>query len=104
MKKRKLIEVDQECGVVCDNPVCDFEIKNETGDPNVDIDMYLNVPCPRCGDNLLTEGDLYRYKKFLRVINFINKWFSWLVIFSSGKNYKEVKVSVHNEIKLEIEK
>ena len=48
-------------GIVCDNPNCDFT------DPNVkveDYDKWLNKPCPKCGENLLTDDD-YRNVQFL---------------------------------------
>jgi len=41
-------------GLVCDNPECDWEdmsIKVE------DYEQYLNAPCPKCGENILTEED-----------------------------------------------
>lgn len=48
-------------GIKCDNPNCDFR------DDNVqmgDYEQWLNKPCPRCGQNLLTEED-YRNTQFL---------------------------------------
>ena len=85
---RKLIEIQQEYDVVCDNKSCDYKIVNE--DKNVydkDPSRYLNTPCPKCGDNLLTEKDLATYIKTVRIVKFINKWFSWITIFY-GKNRK----------------
>ena len=99
---RKLIEIDQENLVECDDLECDFEVTNETKDPNVDITSYLNQPCPKCGENLLTEEDLYDYKKVLKLINRLNWWFSWVTIFipKSKKPY-EGSVKVHDGIKME---
>ncbi len=42
-------------GLKCDNPSCDWT------DPTVQVDDYpqwLNAPCPKCGENVLTEEDL----------------------------------------------
>ena len=99
---RKLIEIDQENLVECDNFECDFEVTNETKDPNSDISVYLNQPCPECGENLLTEEDLNDYKKIMRIINFLNRWFSWVTIFRRKKDKPfEGSVKVHNGIKME---
>ena len=41
-------------GIVCDNHKCDFRddsVKME------DYPQWVNKPCPRCGENLLTEDD-----------------------------------------------
>ena len=46
---RKLIETTQENTIECDNLSCDFEIPNESEDPNAPLDKYLNQPCPKCG-------------------------------------------------------
>ena len=48
-------------GIKCDNPNCDFvdmSVKIE------DYDKWLNKPCPKCGENLLTNDD-YRNIQFL---------------------------------------
>ena len=82
---KKLIESYHENSIECDNPQCDFVIPNETEDPNAPLDKYLNQPCPKCGENLLTEDDLYNYEKSMSRINFLNKWFSWLTIFRTKK-------------------
>ncbi len=89
--KRPLIDIEQPCLIQCDNPNCDYTILNPTKDPFVSIDEYLNTPCPKCGENLLTEEDLKKYKKALSVVKFLNKWFGWLTIFNSKKaEYKKI--------------
>lgn len=103
--KRKLIEIYQENLIQCDNPNCDFKIKNPTGDPNEDSSMYLNVACPLCGDNLLTERDNMIYQSFMKKVNWINKWFSWvnyLIPFRKKLNEistNDVNISFHEDIK-----
>ena len=57
---RNALEINVS-GIKCDNPNCDFEdmsVKVE------DYDKWLNKPCPKCGENLLTDND-YRNIKFL---------------------------------------
>jgi L-cysteine desulfidase len=42
-------------GLQCDNPTCDWT------DPTIQVEDYkqwLNAPCPKCGENVLTEEDL----------------------------------------------
>jgi hypothetical protein len=87
---RKLIEMHQQYLIVCDNPACDHKIENPTGDPNEDISMFVNSPCPLCGKNLLTEKDYKDSLKVLRVINWLNKWFSW-VMYLVPKSHKMAK-------------
>lgn len=90
--KRKLINITQEYDVVCDNPKCDYKVANPTKEPSYN-DEWLNKPCPKCGENLLTEKDWRAYRNFLRLVNFINKWFSWLT-YILPKSKSEEKVSV----------
>ena len=101
---RKLIETTQENTIECDNLSCDFEIPNESEDPNAPLDKYLNQPCPKCGENLLTKEDLDDYIKMMKIINFLNKWFSWLTIFRT-KNTKMASVTAraHKGVKINIE-
>jgi hypothetical protein len=99
--KRKLIEVHQEFLIVCDNKQCDYKIENLTGDPNQETFKYVNMPCPQCGDNLLTIEDYMQSKKVMRIVNWLNKWFSWLVWFSPlNATKKKVKVHVHSGVKI----
>lgn len=49
-------------GLKCDNPECDFvdmSIKVE------EYESWLNAPCPKCGSNLLTQGDLDTVKMII---------------------------------------
>ncbi|WP_422661678.1 hypothetical protein ACK8P5_26510 (plasmid) [Paenibacillus sp. EC2-1] len=54
-------------GIKCDNASCDYN------DESVKVEDYytwLNKPCPKCGDNLLTEAD---YKGVQALIAFTSK-------------------------------
>lgn len=51
-------------GIKCDNGDCDYN------DPTVSFDDYqdyINKPCPKCGENLLTESD---YKHTVNILEF----------------------------------
>ena len=100
---KKLIEISQEYLIVCDNKTCDFKIPNITKDANTSIKGYVNKPCPDCGENLLTEKDYIDSEKLMRVLNWMNKYFSWLTIFSSKKSETKVTAHVHNGVDFETE-
>lgn len=56
-------------GIKCDNPTCDYK------DMSVDYTDYpnwVNKPCPKCGENLLTEADYKLVKDFIDVAELIN--------------------------------
>lgn len=96
--KDQLIKPTQETLVKCDNPSCDYSVLNENKDPNnPKLEEYLNKPCPKCGENLLTEKDYKDFLRMMKFVNLINK-----VARVSGLKAKEdseqVKVSVgcHN--------
>lgn len=98
---RKLIKIKQKYFIMCDNKNCDFKIlnKNEIIDPYY-IKKYLNADCPKCGENLLTEKDYLDSVKLLNLINWINKWFSWLTIFIKNERKTTFRVHIHNGINL----
>jgi ssDNA-binding Zn-finger/Zn-ribbon topoisomerase 1 len=100
--KYKLIDVKNEILIECDNPNCDYNIPNETKKFDEDISSYVNAPCPKCGENLLTERDYRDSVSLVKKINWINKWFGWLGYFlnskENGKNEKNYHVKVHNGI------
>ena len=99
--KRKLIETQQEYILVCDNEACDFKIKNETGEFDADIEQYLNMPCPKCGKNLLTEEDYINSQKLSKTIKWVNKWFGWMSIFyPKQKVYGESCIHIHKGFKI----
>ena len=50
--KKQLCSV---AGIKCDNPECDYRDDTATYE---EYDKWLNKPCPKCGENLLTEADL----------------------------------------------
>jgi len=93
--KRKLIETRREISIQCDNETCDYvipyseEIENNTA-------AFINAPCPKCGENLLTEQDYLLEQRLIKTINWINKWFSWITIFSAEKKTQSTKVHIYD--------
>lgn len=66
MKRRIEITIQ---GLKCDNPKCDFRddtIKME------DYPKWLNKPCEKCGENLLTEEDFRNSERLLAIGHYIN--------------------------------
>ena len=97
---RKLIEIEQPFLIECDNPQCDYKIPNITGDPHAETKQYINNPCPKCGNNLLIESDYFDHIELLKTIDWANKWFSWLTIFSKRKHSADVSIHVHDGFKI----
>lgn len=50
-------------GIKCDNHECDFIDVDVT---YKDYSQYLNKPCPKCGENLLTDHDYNLCKRLSR--------------------------------------
>jgi hypothetical protein len=101
---KKLIKITQEYLIQCDNEKCDYKILNP--DKNIDtyLKFYINMPCPQCGENLLTEQDYLDHLKLMSAIKFINKWFSWLTIFMFTKREKTYIAGAHNGITIKEKK
>lgn len=100
----KVIEADQEFLITCDNPTCDYTIVNETRDWETETKQYINMPCPKCGENLLTQEDYDTSKMLQNMIKWINKWFGWLSIFITKKKAYKSVVHVHKGIHIKDEK
>jgi hypothetical protein len=58
-------------GLKCDNPHCDFE--DETI-PIEDYEKWINKPCPKCGENLLTQEDYDQTMQILDAMSIINSY------------------------------
>ena len=98
---RKLIEKTTNTEVICDNPKCDYLFGHCLEDQY--LIMFVNQKCPKCGEIILTMEDWVSHQKFIRTVDFINRWFSWLTIFSSKKihsNEEKFLVHVNKGIKI----
>lgn len=60
------IEDLSEGNIKCDNSSCDYVVNNVKWE---DTESYLNKPCPKCGENLLTEEDYEIFNFFMKGMN-----------------------------------
>lgn len=87
-------------GLICDNPICDWR------DDIIDFDdykNYVNMACPKCGENVLTKHDLKnakRLNKMIKITNNLNRFFGVKVDHSQDK---KVLVNTHNDITFKIQ-
>lgn len=61
----------EDGGIVCDNESCDYEAMGVTFEQYPE---WVNKPCPKCGDNLLTEEDYQDAVDFRATIEAINSF------------------------------
>lgn len=100
---RNLIEHTQENHLECDNPNCDFVLPVTAENELMDTYQWINTPCPKCGDNLLTMEDYILDRKFMNRIDWINRWFSWLTIFIPRNRKRMFEVKVHEGININVD-
>lgn len=62
------IEITDQGGLQCDNPKCDY--KEDT--PHEEYPNCINKPCPKCGENLLTQEDYDAWVAILGAISLYN--------------------------------
>lgn len=76
-------------GIKCDCETCDF--KDDSVIIN-DYEDYLDKPCPKCGENLLTEEDLLAALKITvaaqRLEMFLNRWLPEFILRYMAKGEK----------------
>ena len=99
---RKLIEKQQNSLVTCDNPNCDYTVPYTDATEKYLV-LFIDKPCPKCGENLLTMEDYLQHQNLMKVVNFMNRWFSWITIFYSKKAWakrQSVSVHVHDGVKV----
>ena len=53
----------------CDNDRCDFTIADI---PDADAEGWVDRPCPKCGENLLTREDFDRWSTVQKAAELIN--------------------------------
>ena len=90
---RKLIETNHKALIVCDNTQCNYEYPYTPGSEK-NVIRFVNMPCPDCGENLLTEEDFRTYAITLAIVSWVNRWFSWLTFFYP-KNAKKKSIYAH---------
>ncbi len=99
----KNIEKTGNAGIKCD--YCDFF---DSEAPDEKLTDWLGVPCPKCGENLLTQEDLNSALEFDKMIDLINEMdLSKMMIddlpeeLKQFAHYSSVDVNIHNGINLE---
>ena len=101
----KPIEIIQGTDIIiCDNTECDFTIKSTLDQAeNLDFSPYLNMPCPKCGENLLTEQDFRLATASLSLINAFNKKIDkGSIELDTEDSRVYAKVKFYNGIKIDI--
>lgn len=78
-------------GIKCDNPDCDFIDRDVDF---LDYEKWLNKPCPKCGENLLTEQDYLNCKILFNATNIINK-FAKNTKYNFDDNEKQIMMNVN---------
>lgn len=102
IRMKKLINKTMENIIVCDK--CHYSIPY-TEDAEKNIHQFIDQECPDCGANLLRMEDYIKFKRLVKMINIINRWFSWLTIFKtkeSGKDSTFMEVKVYDGINIKI--
>lgn len=99
--KRKLIEQHETSYITCDNESCEFEIGIELKGDGYELVHFIDTVCPLCGENLLTVDDFVTAISTRKIINRLNKWFSWIMIFFPKNTERQtVEIHTHNGIKI----
>lgn len=96
----ELIEI-KGSGLTCDNKNCDYVDKTVLSTDN--LEPFINKPCPKCGENLLTLEDYQLNAKVLELINSINQNYSDRDNSSNTKEldkYINASISCHENIKI----
>lgn len=97
MKKIIFIE-DHASELTCDNPLCDYKaVPGEyTFGPHL-----VGLPCPKCGESLLTQEDFTMHVRLVAVIDWLNRWFGWLGKEAPDHDYKSLRMrTVHGHLEV----
>lgn len=96
----ELIKI-KKSNLICDNKNCDYIDKTVLHKDN--LEFFINKPCPKCSENLLTLEDYQLNVKALEVIDSINKNYSDRDNSSDTKEldkYINASISCHENIKI----
>lgn len=80
--QKKVIFIDDHASeLVCDNPRCDYHAPpgTHTWGPHL-----IGVPCPKCGQSLLTQKDYDMQCRVYEIIEKVNRFFAF---FGIGKTH-----------------
>lgn len=75
-------------GLVCDSETCEYsyDVKIDIKD----LHNYVDAPCPKCGENLLTEEDYVHHKYLHKMIRLVNILFWPYMFLRGGKKEDEI--------------
>ena len=82
-------------GLKCDNPKCDWKDESIKLD---DYDDWLDKPCPKCGEVVLTHEDLGYLHMMIEIADVLN---GLDIPLDPNEEKVEMSVDVHNK-KIEI--
>jgi hypothetical protein len=98
-KIRKLIKIDRQIVIECNNIKCNYAIKrNESR-----LKLYINKKCPVCHSPLFNLNDYKNHRRILKLVKIINFLFSWITVFYPKSikreevevNYKNNKININ---------
>lgn len=69
MEQKSKVEKIGNSGIMCDNPGCSYLDKTVSDD---NLKEWINIPCPLCGENLLTQEDYDNSQFLLGLVDTIN--------------------------------
>lgn len=102
MTKQYKIMSYEISGIKCDTDWCGWRDDNAKVE---DYQSWLNKPCPKCGQNLLTEKDFTAVLNAMLAVRKINRWSNkWLPefllrILTSKKNLHEYELDGNGKLK-----
>jgi hypothetical protein len=77
-------------GLKCDASDCDY---SDDSILSKDYDKYLNMPCPKCGANLLTQADLNAVRAMEELVS--NPAMQELDRLMKESGSQQVKATIH---------
>lgn len=86
-------------GLKCDNEKCDYE------NPDITLEEYPNYlesPCPKCGDSLLTKADYKALLNLLTLSNALSNQYPNLSSTNKEENIQQIELSQFETISLEL--
>lgn len=86
-------------GIKCDNPNCDYQ---DTSVKYEDYPIWLNMPCPKCRENLLTQRDFDTVKVLFNLFNFINHILKPFIFLLRKLNRQEMSVKFDGTGKINV--
>lgn len=87
-------------GLKCDNKECDFVDNTITFE---DYPIWVNKPCPKCGQNLLTEKDYYTVKTMFELANLLNDSIPEELVEDNSDEIAKLRVNLDGTGKIDLD-